>query len=49
LEKPVFLTDCLFTVSENDRIGIIGPNGKGKSTFLKILAGLEDVDEGSVL
>ncbi len=37
-----------FGIENNDRVGIIGPNGSGKSTFLKILAGLEDVDEGTV-
>ncbi|PIE56913.1 MAG: ABC transporter ATP-binding protein [Desulfobulbus propionicus] len=33
---------------EDDRIGLIGPNGTGKSTFLRILAGLEDQDSGTV-
>ncbi len=37
-----------FGISESDRVGIIGPNGSGKSTFLKILAGLESPDEGTV-
>jgi ATP-binding cassette subfamily F protein uup len=37
-----------FGISESDRVGIIGPNGSGKSTFLKILAGLEAPDEGTV-
>lgn len=37
-----------FSIAEGDRTGIIGPNGVGKSTFLKILAGLETPDEGSV-
>ena len=37
-----------FGISESDRVGIIGPNGSGKSTFLKILAGLETPDEGTV-
>src|SRR2546430_8236987 len=36
------------SVSEKDRMGIIGPNGMGKSTLLKILAGLEQPDGGLV-
>ena len=37
-----------FGIGEQERIGIIGPNGSGKSTFLKILAGLETPDHGTV-
>jgi len=44
---PVF-KDMEFAVHERDRIGIIGPNGAGKSTLLKILAGLEQTDQGLV-
>lgn len=35
-------------IFKGDKLGIIGPNGSGKSTFLKILAGLEAPDTGSV-
>lgn len=36
------------TVKEKDRIGLIGPNGIGKSTFLKILEGVLESDSGTV-
>lgn len=35
-------------INEGDRIGVIGINGTGKSTLLKIIAGLEEPDEGTV-
>ena len=35
-------------VSEGDRIGIVGRNGAGKSTLMKIIAGIESLDEGRV-
>ncbi|MFK7884347.1 MAG: ABC-F family ATP-binding cassette domain-containing protein [Phycisphaerales bacterium] len=38
-----------FSVHPGDRVGIIGPNGAGKSTFLKILAGIETPDSGTVV
>lgn len=37
-----------YTFKKGDRIGIVGPNGVGKSTFLNILQGLEQVDSGKV-
>ena len=37
-----------FTVSDGDRIGIVGVNGTGKSTLLRIVAGVERPDEGEV-
>src|SRR5579872_324243 len=35
-------------ITPKDRVGLVGANGTGKSTFLKILAGLETLDYGSV-
>ena len=35
-------------VNEADRIGIVGRNGDGKSTLLKIMAGIEEPDSGRI-
>src|SRR5215211_1252115 len=37
-----------FTVGSGDRVGVVGANGIGKSTLLRILAGIEPADSGSV-
>lgn len=37
-----------FNVKEGEVIGILGESGSGKSTLLRLLAGLEDADEGSI-
>ena len=42
------LTDVTLYIGEHDRIGVVGINGTGKSTLLKILARLEEPDAGTV-
>lgn len=37
-----------FGIEDTDRIGLIGLNGTGKTTFLKIIAGMEDLDGGLI-
>jgi ATP-binding cassette, subfamily F, member 3 len=45
--QPI-LQDISFSISHNERIGLIGPNGCGKTTLMRILAGLERPDSGTV-
>lgn len=46
-EKPL-LNHVQLTISDGDRIGVVGGNGAGKSTLLRVLAGVEEPDGGSV-
>ncbi|MBH5318925.1 ABC-F family ATP-binding cassette domain-containing protein [Paenibacillus sp. GSMTC-2017] len=46
-EKMLF-EDVTFGLEDGDKIGIIGVNGTGKSTFLKVIAGMEQADSGSI-
>ncbi|MED4454623.1 ABC-F family ATP-binding cassette domain-containing protein [Metabacillus fastidiosus] len=47
-EKTLF-DHISFTIAEKQRIGLIGVNGTGKSTLLKVIAGIESVEEGKLL
>jgi ATP-binding cassette subfamily F protein 3 len=42
------LQDITFNISAGDKIGLVGPNGCGKTTLMRILAGLESADSGNV-
>jgi len=46
--EQVVLNGASLTVNERDRIGMVGRNGSGKSTFLKIIAGVQQPDAGEV-
>ena len=43
------LKDISLYINEGDRIGVVGINGTGKSTFLKIIAEIETPDAGSII
>ena len=42
------LREVYFRLSEGDRVGLIGKNGAGKTTVLKLILGLESPTEGTV-
>ena len=48
VSRPI-LTDVTIGIEDMDRIGVVGINGTGKSTFLSIIAGTEEPDEGQVI
>lgn len=47
--EKVLFDQVTLGINEGDKIGVIGINGTGKSTLLKIIAGLEEPDEGSAV
>ena len=48
LGTTLVLADVSLGVSAGERIGVVGRNGGGKSTLLRVLAGRQEVDEGRV-
>ncbi|QGU94718.1 ATP-binding cassette domain-containing protein [Clostridium bovifaecis] len=47
-EKKLF-DNISLGINEGDKIGVIGVNGTGKSTLLKVIAGIEEMDEGRIV
>jgi len=47
--ERVLFEQVTFGIDEGDKIGLIGVNGTGKSTFLKVIAGVEPADAGKVI
>lgn len=43
------LEDTSFYLQEQEKVGVIGINGTGKSTLLKLIAGLEEPDDGNII
>ncbi|WP_026908179.1 ABC-F family ATP-binding cassette domain-containing protein [Paucisalibacillus globulus] len=44
----ILFKDITCTITEQDRIGLIGVNGTGKSSFLKVIAGIDSSEAGSI-
>ncbi len=44
----MLFSDISLTIGQNQRVGVLGRNGTGKSTLLKIIAGQARFDEGTV-
>ena len=47
--ERLLFDDTAFSINEGEKVGLIGINGTGKSTLLKIVAGLEEPDDGAVV
>ena len=47
--ERLLFDDANFYLHEGEKVGILGINGTGKSTLLKILAGMEEPEEGKVV
>ena len=45
----VILNNINLTIQEGSVFGLIGPNGAGKSTLLKLIAGILQQDEGTIM
>ncbi|MEW6525233.1 MAG: ABC-F family ATP-binding cassette domain-containing protein [Spirochaetota bacterium] len=46
--STLLFEDVTFTIGSKEKVGLVGRNGLGKTTLLKIIAGIEQPDEGSV-
>lgn len=47
--ERMLLDDVSFSIHQGEKIGVIGTNGMGKSTLLKIIAGIEECDQGEIV
>ena len=47
--ERILLNQASFSLQEGEKVGVIGVNGMGKSTLLRIIAGAEEPDDGTVI
>ena len=47
--EKILFDEISIGINEGEKIGLIGINGTGKSTFLKVIAGLEPLDAGKII
>ncbi|WP_288476752.1 ABC-F family ATP-binding cassette domain-containing protein [uncultured Clostridium sp.] len=47
-DQKILIRDFSYIFTKEDRIGIVGDNGVGKSTFLNIIEGIEEFDSGNI-
>lgn len=47
--EKILLKNISFGIMDNDKIGLIGVNGTGKTTLLKLIASIEEPDEGRII
>ena len=48
-QNKVLFSDAQFSIQEGEKVALIGRNGGGKSTLLRIIAGEEELDSGSIV
>ena len=46
--EKILFKDASFGMADQDKIGVVGVNGTGKSTFLRVISGMEPADAGQI-